>query len=139
MFHLAQASLEPWFYVVAAFKPRGFLHPTCYMLHSSSGLSYTLSHPETCDNALKQPIIDMKVSKDVGHLNESLERITIPNQWRGKLTGLWVSAEKMGSQQQGTGTYKQRDLLWPEEPTMRAHGHTQAMQEGWRSFCDHCW
>lgn len=52
--------------------------------------------------------------------------------YRGKLIGLWVSAEKMGSQQQRTGTYKQRDLLWAEEPTMRAHWHTQAMQEGWR-------
>lgn len=66
LFHLAQASLEPWFYVVLGFKPRA-----SYML-ASSGLNNTPSHLEACDNALKSSITDMKVSLDVSHLNESL-------------------------------------------------------------------
>lgn len=65
LFHLAQASLEPWFYVVLGFKPRA-----SYM-RASSGLSNTLRHLETCDNALKPSTTDIKVSKDVSHLNES--------------------------------------------------------------------
>lgn len=60
------------------------------------------------------------MSKNVSCLNESLERFTESN--KGKLTGLDVSPEKMGSQQQRNSKEKEMVLLWAEghqqEPTV---------------------